>query len=199
MKIPWRVGACSALLGVAVTAQDPLADIRRCIAVGDPRGAVEAWETLLQAPASRAVLAGTGEALLSESGFADAASDVLKRRVAADGADDPVLHYTLAVALRRQRRLSEADAALARAVALDDVSGVPRTLWAWNAVQRFDPDSARERAAPLSGAEPDAIRAAADAMTPPSRTWPRIAAMLAAGVLGAIGIAWLMRIRPRDP
>lgn len=198
MKIPWRFGACCALLGVAVTAQDPLAEIRRSIDVGDSRAAVEAWGELLRAPASRAAIAGTGEALLSESGFADAASDVLKRRIAADGAKDPVLHYALAVSLRRQRRLAEADEALARAVALDDVSGVPRTLWAWNAVQRFDPDSARARAAPLSGTEADAIRAAADAMTPPSRAWPRLAAMLAACALVAIGIAWLMRVRSRD-
>ncbi len=199
MTVGWRVGTCAALFGAVVAAQDPLEDVRRLLAVGDARAAVEAWGTLLRAPASRVALAGAGESLLSEAGQADAASDVLKRRIADDGANDPVLHYTLAVALRRQRRLSEADAALARAVALDDVSGVPRTLWAWNAVQRFDPSAARERAAPLTGGEADAIRSAADAMTPRSRAWPRIAAVVSACVLVAVGIAWLSRARPRVP
>ncbi len=197
-----RVGApltfgLATLLASPAACQDPLGSLRHAVQRGDSLAATEAYGAILARAESRPQFAAVGESVLGDGGLSDAATTALHKAVAASPSD-PVLYYTLGVSLRRQRRLAAADAALRDAVRLDDTSGIPRTLWAWNAIQRFDSASAVERAQTLRGAEADAIRTAAALMTQ-NRPWGNRIIAVCASLLGLVGSAFvLVKRSPRS-
>lgn len=172
-------------------AQDPLDALRRAAELGDSVNARITYTALLASPESRRAYAGLGEAILGDVGMADDAISVLRTLPRTD----PVARYTLAVASRRVRRLYAADEALRDAVLQDDVTHVPRTLWAWNAVQQFDPKSAIDRVGPLQGPEADAIRKSAHDMTSSAPWMMRLAALGTAALLLLGSILVLLRHR----